>query len=296
MKRILIVLLRWLADVSPGWWGLRMANAIRIRPRLGWMLDQEVETSYFDVRLKVNCREWHGFYIHVGRCYEKNVLELLRRRGGRYGVFFDVGANLGVHSLVFARHHPFARVVGFEPMPDLFVRFQKNIRLNPGIRNIDPLPVALWNRTGLQRFNPGDDDGNRGIGTLMGDGATDGSCNLHVPCYTMTEVGTELSLWPELVKIDVEGAELQVLEGMTRAFGEGKGKPDLILEFHGWMFGEGGNAMAGRLMEFFRKWQYHVWLLDETSGDRTLIQGDAPLPARALLLASAEAERFSKNS
>ena len=58
------------------------------------------------------------------------------------GVFFDVGANIGVYSLYAASLYPDMKIYAFEPYLPNYMRLLQNIELN-GFKNITALPIAI---------------------------------------------------------------------------------------------------------------------------------------------------------
>lgn len=137
------------------------------------------------------------------------ALDLLRTGD----LFVDVGANAGVFSLVAAKAvgQP-GRVVAFEPSPFVFSRLTRNLTINH-FDNVFPFQAALADHTGLCRFDSG-------VSTHTGGAHLSESGSLKV-----LGMGEELVF--ELlkaiggdrrttIKIDVEGAELLVLQSLSR--------------------------------------------------------------------------------
>jgi FkbM family methyltransferase len=106
-------------------------------------------------------------------------------------VFYDLGANVGYFSLVAAALG--ARVVAFEPFPDNLRLLQRNAEG----RDVEVRPVAVSDREGFASFEAGptSQDGKLGEGDLT------------VPTVALDGD-------PTFVKVDVEGAELDVVRGM----------------------------------------------------------------------------------
>jgi FkbM family methyltransferase len=124
----------------------------------------------------------------------------------------DVGANVGLYSLLFAQLvGPKGRVVSFEPDPDIFPLLRENCAAN-GAAHVEVHPLALGSqadRLMLHRvpLNSGDNHlGSRG-GTLF-------------DRLVEVEVSSLDALMPELrphfIKVDVQGWELSVLRGMEK--------------------------------------------------------------------------------
>ncbi len=124
-------------------------------------------------------------------------------------VFWDVGANLGFYSLL-AAGVPGVNVIAFEPNPDIAGRFKNNAAFN-GKSNIRVLEMALADTEGTVKFDIVK-NGRHGRAHI----AIDNSINtVEVAASTGDSlVGTGAVPPPDVVKIDVEGAECLVLKGM----------------------------------------------------------------------------------
>ena len=153
--------------------------------------------------------------------YEKGILDYIRKHFKQDGVFVDVGANIGLMSFFVSRYFPNATIHAFEAHPETVEILRKNVDLNAFSGNISVYPYAL----GAVRSKvviSADTDANRGGASIVRQGT-----NAHeVECFPLDEVLKESRI--DLLKIDVEGYELPVLEGakqLIEAY-----HPTLILE------------------------------------------------------------------
>src|SRR5262249_5855543 len=119
---------------------------------------------------------------------------------------FDVGAHTGFYTLLFSRAvGPRGKVFAFEPWPGNLVDCLNHLRLNQ-MHNVTVIPAAVAGTSSMARFSPGT---STSTGHLTNDDAL-----LHVPCLTLDElIATGRVDVPDVVKVDVEGAESQVLDG-----------------------------------------------------------------------------------
>ena len=147
------------------------------------------------------------FLIHHG-FYESEVFEALNLGDG--GVLWDIGANMGLHAVTAKLKQPSAMVVAFEPVPVL----QSRIRMNADLNSV-PITIAkeaLSNVSGPRNlYVP---EGNpSGLASLKTPHAAE--CKVvPVECCRADElIQSRAYLPPNVVKLDVEGAELEVLEG-----------------------------------------------------------------------------------
>ena len=136
-------------------------------------------------------------------CHEAEVSRFLSKLRG--GLFVDVGANLGRYSILLASH--FNRVVAVEPEPTNMAVLKGNLEA-VGVENVKTVQYAVSNLDGSTVLFFGIHSGGHSIlGTS--------TRRIPVPCVRLD---TLLDGSPaDLVKVDVEGAEFQVLEGVGDA-------------------------------------------------------------------------------
>lgn len=137
----------------------------------------------------------------------KKLSEILRAGD----VFIDVGANIGFFSLYAAKLvGPRGRVISFEPNPSSAEILEKNIAMN-GFKNITVVRKAVSNTPGeLTLHIPANN--NVGGASLVHRGET--LRTVQVPVDTLDSVLAGLQVTnPKLIKFDIEGAELNAVQG-----------------------------------------------------------------------------------
>lgn len=136
-------------------------------------------------------------------------------------VFFDIGANVGYYTVLASRLVGEAgKVVAFEPVPRNIEFLRQHIELNSAA-NVILKPLAVSDRQGTVRFSLGPD-------SAMGHIGEDGE--LEVATTTLDDVVSELGITPDVMKIDVEGAEREVFRGAARMFEAAR--PVIFLSTH----------------------------------------------------------------
>ena len=141
-------------------------------------------------------------------------------------VFYDVGANVGAYSLVaWAKSGGRTRVYAFEPGLTTYPQLCRNILLNRAQAGITALNIALSNRSALQHFKY--NDLLPGAGEHLGLGATASSSSQHTDNVVFTQpilthsLDEAMALFdlpqPNHIKIDVDGHELEILQGAEKA-------------------------------------------------------------------------------
>lgn len=140
-------------------------------------------------------------------------------------VVYDVGANVGIYSLLASlRAGSSGRVYAFEPLERNLRYLRRHVTLN-NLQNCVILEKAVCNREGTVPFSAA--RWNSSMARLSPEG------EILVPSTTLDAcIYGEMSFRPpDIIKIDVEGAELEVLEGANRALTEFH--PKIFLETHG---------------------------------------------------------------
>ncbi len=160
---------------------------------------------------------------------EVEVQEALVRRLGPGDVVYDIGANLGFFSLIAARLvGPEGRVFAFEPAPENVEAIRSNAELNR-IDNVVVIPCAVSSRAGTARLQIVDDQSWSRLEEFGEHPDTERVLEVETVAIDDLVESGELPP-PALVKIDVEGAELAVLDGM-RATIE-RHRPAIVCELH----------------------------------------------------------------
>ncbi len=145
---------------------------------------------------------------------EMPVQEALARRLKPGDVFFDIGANVGFFTVIGARlvgAHGF--VFAFEPLPENVQRARANVEAN-AFSNVRILDAAASDHSGMGELMVADYVGGSALATA--ERPPDVKGVLPVRLVTIDELVAQNEIRPpQAVKIDVEGAEIEVLRGMA---------------------------------------------------------------------------------
>lgn len=130
-------------------------------------------------------------------------------------VVYDVGANTGLYSLFAAPECPDGRVIAFEPYPPNVELCERDVARN-GFSNIEVVDVALSDAVGHTAFSqPKEPDVGYGSASIE---AETSAGSVEVPTTTGDRLIADGEIPPpNVVKIDVEGAEPLVVEGLADA-------------------------------------------------------------------------------
>jgi len=144
--------------------------------------------------------------------------------------FLDVGAHIGYYTVIAARLVGGAGCVcSFEPGDTTREHLLANVERN-GFRNVQIHAEALAETTGEVGFYPSVLAGNQGISSIVapGDGR---AAPVTVPSISLDDFAARLGRRIDFLKMDIEGAELQVIRGGQRVLA-GSDAPPIIFEAH----------------------------------------------------------------
>lgn len=153
---------------------------------------------------------------HRGLFYEREELEIIKRHF-RGGVFLDVGANVGNHSLYALKFLNASRVIAVEPNPDAYNILRVNIALNDVSDRFAHHAVGFSDNertAGMRRFQD----------NLGGTRLTEDGDELRVVTGDSLVADEPVAF----IKVDVEGMELGVLRGLEQTIA--KRKPPIFVE------------------------------------------------------------------
>jgi len=185
--------------------------------------------------------------IYAFKVFEKEILTKAVKYIKKDSVIFDIGANIGQHSIIFSLHG--AQVYSFEPNNFIFEQFIKSISLNK-ISNITPFNYGIAAEENIYDLyvNPK----NVGNATLI---KNSNFKHIKVNIKTLENFYRQIDK-VDFVKIDVEGFELEVILG-NQGFFE-KFKPFIWLEFTPDWYKDSKFSLT-QLDEMIRKLGYRIY-------------------------------------
>lgn len=141
-------------------------------------------------------------------------------------VVIDAGANVGAYTLLFAQWvGPSGRVFAFEPAPETRASLERHLRLNGLVDRVEIVPAAIAAENGEARFAV---DGHGGASHLFP--VPESAGVIEVATTSIDAFCAKRRIQPNLVKIDVEGAELEALRGARTTVATAP--VQLFVEFH----------------------------------------------------------------
>lgn len=196
------------------------------------------------------------------------------------GIIWDVGAHIGFHTLGFSTTvGPGGHVVGFEPSPSNRERLRQNLEKNRDLAaRIQILDCGLCDFDGdaLLAVSREIDSGASSMSFLesatpaVDPVTSSGWERLVVPVRTADSLIQDGLPRPDVMKIDVEGAELLVLRGATETLK--RARPTVIVETH-------SARLALEVNAWFGAQAYEVQLLADLAPSRVLLRANPIAPA-----------------
>jgi len=139
-------------------------------------------------------------------------------------LFLDIGANVGIHTLIALAANKRIFVHSFEPSPEIFSRLEKNIKKN-NVNRVKLHQLAVSNSNGHVFFEDCSSNINIGISHISCE-----NTGLEVETVAIDSLLSGVEKRVCLIKIDVEGYEPAVLEGAKNRLL--RDKPVITLEFN----------------------------------------------------------------
>lgn len=147
-----------------------------------------------------------------------------------HDVFYDIGANIGLFTLlVMSRHRGHKITVhAIEPEPRAADVLRKNLKLN-SLEDVMVHETALGSSTGMTEFfvDPDPGSGKHSLFSILGADYY----RIEIQMMTGADFMRDTRSTPDVLKIDVEGAEMEVLRGFQKALESGRVR-ELFIEVH----------------------------------------------------------------
>jgi FkbM family methyltransferase len=160
--------------------------------------------------------------------YETATCEFLRDAVAPDAICYDIGANIGYHALIMAKSASAGEVYAFEPIPAVCEILAKNAAIN-GLKNVKVVERAVGSQPGRLVLTRSVliDQASRREGTAAGSYEETLECQ----SVSLDLFVSEGHAPPTFLKIDVEGAEGDVLAGAENVLH--RYRPQILCELHG---------------------------------------------------------------
>ncbi len=175
---------------------------------------------------------------------EPDAIATIRRVLPGQGDVIDIGANIGIFSVLMARAVGNRKVLSIEPTPAVAQRLQHNISANGVAANVivEQCAVGATNETVTMNTVAGVEEyswvGARVLPNTVGRAAV----AVTLPIHTLDKLIARHGLKPTLIKMDIEGSEMRALSGATVALE--KHRPTIVAEVNDRMLASAGSSAA----------------------------------------------------
>jgi FkbM family methyltransferase len=171
--------------------------------------------------------DWNKHRSFAYGTWEPEVVDAVLRSMEPGMVAIDVGAHGGFYALLLAKVvGPDGKVIALEPLPANFRFLKENVAINT-LRNVAAEPLAASDHSGDLAIEVPDEASSLLAGPLAD---ADERGTAHVRCVGLDEYCSAKQLRPDFIKIDVEGAENDVLNGARHIVNEFH--PTMMIELH----------------------------------------------------------------
>jgi FkbM family methyltransferase len=183
-----------------------------------------------NIKIDLDPSEFIQAHLYVFNTFEPATIKLLQHTLKVGGIVFDIGANIGYHSLIISKLvGDTGKIYSFEPDELNFKRLTRNIELN-NLTNIEAHKNAISDSNQTLKFYKSKSNNFGGHSLIFNEEFLNPEFNL-VEAITLDSFCEAIK--PDhidLLKIDVEGAELDALKGMQNVISQYS--PMIILELN----------------------------------------------------------------
>ena len=248
---------QWLACRRGALWEAARDNDVVVPLTVPWLADTKVD---------VTLGNDNSLCLYVCGSFEPNEFHFLDGVLKPGMVFVDVGANDGYYTLFAARRvGPGGRVVSVEPSSRERGHLERNLARN-GVGNVEIVPAALGAAPGHADLHlaHGVHTGHNTLGRFAHDDVVPARVE-RVPLETLDAVVARLGLpRVDVVKIDVEGAEANVIAGMRNVLT--LLRPMLMMEVNDGALRAQGSSEAALLETLRGEHGYEILIFSSKSG------------------------------
>ena len=221
-----------------GNWLTRGFNALFVERRLPYRIAVWLDTLCNAVGLRFKTVSADGFTLRVRRstCDEKFVSNIIVNHEytptgfdiGEADVVIDIGANIGMFSLLAARYAANGKVFAFEPNFENYRLLESNIELNQST-NVIAKRAAVSGENGQVKLYCSSQGG---FHSVLEDRMTDSEQFEIVDAVSLANIFEEHKIERcNFLKLDCEGAEYEILYNLPREYFERIDK--IVMEYHG---------------------------------------------------------------
>jgi FkbM family methyltransferase len=200
-----------------------------LRPGTSTLLKFKVPKYDYEFYCRINKDDFKIMTIH-----EDDIIKRFTPKKG--DIVIDIGAHIGLYTIISSKRvGANGKVVAIEADPSNFEMLNSNIKLNQ-LTNVTPLNYAVYSKeTKVKLYLPSGESGFTKYNTIMPNWINTQEKFVEVNANTLdyllqlNEIRQEEVNW---IKIDVEGAEFEVLKGASNVLSKSKDIA-ILMELHG---------------------------------------------------------------
>jgi FkbM family methyltransferase len=188
----------------------------------------ETVKAYRNLKMELDSREYIQAMIYLFGDFEPPTIKFIESYIQKGFVIFDIGANVGYHTLIFSHLvGENGKVFSFEPEPENFATLNNNILIN-NIKNVITINKAVSDKKAVLDFYVSNSF-NKGTHSLVYNPIQHSEVSIKIDCLPLNDFIVERSISKiDFIKIDVEGAEHEVIKGMESVIM--RFKPAMLVE------------------------------------------------------------------
>jgi len=188
-----------------------LTRSIRIIWRISNLPNREFQLSIYGVFLRKRSNDFTYrccLYGHYGTFLADEIEKIKRPT-----IFLDIGANIGLFTLIASKNSSIEAIYAFEPDPSTFPFLKENVKSNHASR-VNLIPLALSNSSGSANLYGM--DGHSGASSTINSSSSSVSHVINSVGHQYLDSNVTIPMGSEIfVKIDVEGSELNALKGLA---------------------------------------------------------------------------------
>jgi FkbM family methyltransferase len=248
---------------------------IRSRPWLGRLILKAIPNLRWQVnvhpvgKIAIRLRQHRMFWLRPPLIHEGFMLGGLQRLLREGDVAYDIGANIGLYCRFMVQVFKASHVYAFEPIVDNCSVITENLKIAGCTAQVTIIPCAVGDQDGTCDFQVDRLTSNSGALDAIKRGEAAASHSQYglppaVARVTASRLDTLLQNGgirkPDVIKLDVEGAEAIALEGARHLLS--RHQPRLVIELH-------GTEVARSVLETLWELDYHCFGYLEVNGVST---------------------------
>ena len=216
-----------------------------------------------DLKIRVALKDWIQQQIYFLDYSDLNGISFLKKTLKKGAVFIDIGANIGAYSLIAAKLvTQNGKVISFEPVKAINKKLVANLN-NNNFTNVKVEKKAVYENDTFLNLHLSNEQ-NSGMSSILHHSEESGITE-QVEAVTLDTYLKKLELESiELIKLDIEGAEIHALKGMNETIL--KYSPTLLIEISEDILINSTKSSANEILQLMKDYNYSLFSI-ELNGD-----------------------------